>query len=207
MSKLWADFIPAIVSELPDCPRFTMASAVQYVAREFYRNTRAWRARDVLLATTVAGQAGYTVTTNPADTILVGLPAVWIADKEVDELPFGGEDDVLPTDRDDRPAVGVTGPTSILLVPPPLSSGLLVKATVAYAPSPAATGISDQLHDEHHEAIERAAVARLKRMTGKPWSDMQGAVMAEQEAHRLALQASSAAGPQRRRAALRVKAW
>lgn len=207
MSKLWADFIPAIVSELPDCPRFTMASAVQYVAREFYRQTRAWRVRDVTLATTVAGQPGYTVTTNPTDGILVGLPAVWIADEEVDEIAFGGEDDALPTDRDDRPAVGVSGPSSILLVPPPLSSGLLVKATAAYAPAPTATGISDQLHDEHHEAIERAAVARLKRMYGKPWSDPQGAVLADQEAARLALHAASAAGPQRRRAALRVKAW
>lgn len=205
MSKAWADFIPAIVNELPDCPRFTMATAVQYVAREFYRNTRAWRVRDVELAETVAGQAAYTVTTNPTDSILVGLPAIWIADEEVDELPWDGADDVLPTDTDDRPAVGVTGPASIILVPPPVSAGLAVMATAAYAPSPTATGISDDLHDQHHEAIERLAVARLQAMVGKPWSNPQGAQMAQQDAHRLALLAASEAGPLRRRAALRVR--
>lgn len=206
MSKAWADFIPAIVSELPDCPRFTMSAAVQYVAREFYRDSRAWRVRGVALATTVAGQATYTVT-NPSGAILAGLPAVWIADEEVDETPFGGEDDVLPTDSDDRPSVGVIGPAAIMLTPKPITAGLAVTGTVAYMPAATAADISDDLYDLHHEAIERAAVARLKRMTGKPWSDPQGAMVADQDAQRLALQFASEAGPLRRRAALRVKAW
>ena len=205
MTVLWADMVPGIAANAPDLPRFTGADAFQREATTFYRVTRAWRVRGVALATTVLGQAAYTVTSNPSSASLCGLPAVWIGGQEGKELPTGKADDYLSTDTSATPYVGVTGPASIILAPLPSSAGVAITATAAYEPASNAPGLDDALWAAHREAIEAAVLARLKAQTAKPWSAPQEVAYWEGEANRLALQASSEAGPTRRRAMLRVE--
>lgn len=207
MTVLWTTMVPAIAAELPDIPKFTAVSAIQREAQEFYRHSRAWRVRDVTLATTVLGQSVYTVATaNPAGASLCGLPALWVNGQEAKEMQPGEADDFLPSDTSATPFIGVAGPDSIRLAPKPASAGLVITATVAYEPADSATGLDDELYRLHREAIERAAIARLKAQPGKPWSDPAGALYWRGEANRLRLEASTKAGPTRQRAALRTKA-
>ena len=205
MTVLWADMVPGIAGRAPDLPRFTGAEAFQRECVTFYRVTRAWRVRGVALASTVVGQSVYTVTNNPAGASLCGLPAVWIGTQEGKELPTGKADDYLSTDTSATPFVGVAGPASIILAPFPSSAGVAITATAAYEPASNATGLDDALWAAHREAIEAAVLARLKAQTNKPWSAPMEVMYWEGEANRLALQASTEAGPTRRRASLRVE--
>lgn len=204
--KLWTDFARVLTLQLPDCPEFTIGNAVQRAAIEFYTNTRAWRLGGVTLATTVASQRAYTVASNPANADLIGLPAIWIDGEEADELPDGAGDDYEATDTSSINMVGVTGATSITLAPAPITAGLIVTATAAYAPSTAATGISDELYRLHRQAIEAKALAALLMMRGKPWFDPAGSQMARADYDSEALFVSSQAGPMRRRGNLRTRA-
>lgn len=203
--RLWADFVPAITLELPGCPQFTMENAIKRAAIRIYRNTRAWRVDDVtIVAATVVGQRDYTVT-NPADTLLVGLPAIYANGDEIDELPEQEIGDNLPTDTDSTWRVGVKDSVTVQVVPAPDAAGVAIVATVAYMPADTATGIDEQLFIKHHEAIEYLAMHLLMRQTGKSWSNPREAEENRLRANREISRISTMAGPMRRRQALRVQ--
>lgn len=196
--KLWSAFFRAIVTELGDCPTFTMEDAIKRAAQDFYRDTRAWRVEGVTLATTVIGQRAYTVTTNPTDADLVGLPAVWIGDDEVQEAAPGESDDVSSTYTDQTWRVRVTGAAAISLTPGPTEAGQIIKATAAYAPADSATGLDDGLYAEHRRAIEHAALAILLLQKARPWYDPNLSEYHARAGKVAALRFSSMAGPSRR---------
>lgn len=202
-SIAWIDWAPRIQLELPECPPYVIAEALRDVAIDFYRETLAWRARDVALTTTVAEQRDYTVTV-PSGAALAGLPAVWVDSKEANELAPGQEDDDEPDDTSSTVRVRVTGDDTIIISPAPNDAGLAVVATVAYRPAADATGLLSTRYLEHRDAIEAGALARLMRQQGKAWSNPGDAVARMRDYERLSALFSSRAGP-RKRTGVRVR--
>lgn len=198
----WRDMVPPLTPYLPDCPVFTIEDSIKQVAREFYRTTRAWREDELTLATTVMGQALYDVFVGPPDADLVGLPAIWLADEEVDEL--GPGDASEPGSSADTWKVGVASASQIRLQPAPKATGQVIRGTAAFAPSDDALGLPADLYRAHREAIEKAALAELMEHASKPWSNPQQATNHQREADRLALRDSTMAGRSSRRARIRV---
>ena len=196
--KPWSTFFRTIAPEVGECPAPTMEHAIKEAAIDFYSENRVWRVEGVILATTVIGQREYTVTSNPADTILVGLPVVWVGDEEVDEAAPGASDDVDPGYNDTAWSVRVVGDAKIRVTPGPVAAGDVIKATAAYAPGSTALGLDDKLYAQHHKAIEHKALSRLMRQKTRPWYDPSEASRHAQEELRETLWISSQTGPTRR---------
>lgn len=201
--SLWSDFIPLVAMEAPGCPRFELEEVAKRLTIEFYQETRAWRVEGVTLGTTVANQAEYTVT-NPTATDLAGLPAVWIDDVEAPETRPGTQDDGPRSTSSSTNSVGVVAINKIRLSPPPDAAGRVIKATVAYKPGDAATGIDDQLFRDHWQAIRCKILAHLLMQPGKPWTDMKAAGYYENKYATEGCDVSADAGPLKRNP-LRVK--
>ncbi len=206
----WADFIPQVALYLPGCPSFTIADAVRDAAIEFCERSRAWNAERVTLGNTVAGQRDYSLTTNPVAVGLCHLSAAWIGGIEIAPLNPGDAEDSEPAAtaaaRDCR--IKLTGRASFRLVPAPTSSGDVVIANVAYAPTDAAPGIPEFIAREWHEAIERRAIAELMLQPDKPWSSATAGIHMARFDKLLAEASNLRGGPVRRPGmGLRVRSW
>lgn len=202
--KAWSEFIPLVAMSLPGCPRFEIEGMAKAMAIEFYQQSRAWRARDVtLVASTTLGQADYNVT-NPSDTDLAGLPAVWIDGEEVPEIIGGATDDYAPGEQSSTNGVQLTSGSTVRVVPAPDASALVIKATVAYKPASTATGLSDQLFAKHSSVISSKVLQELLIQPGKPWSNANLSAYYGNKAIVDGLNASTEAG-RLRRTPLRVR--
>lgn len=210
MTVLWNAFLNKVRMHVT-APEPVLEQAVKLTAIEFLRDTLTWRVENVTLPTTVVGQRDYTVTNNPSNAALVAICAAWNGTEEVGvEIP-GESDDVSYSDTGSDWTVGVKGATTIRFSPAPSAAGVVLKATCAYAPLEAATGIEDDLYYRFREALEAGIVSRLKLQRGstqdpKPWYDPAGAMPWRMDYDRLCLQFSSATGPVRRRR-LHVAQW
>lgn len=196
--KTWADFVPEIVMYVADCPHFTIADRAHAAAIEFYRDSRAWRSTlPLTLATTVANQGQYTIT-NPAGQELVGLPAAWLDDAEIPEALPGDVNGFSPGEVGTKHSLLLVSGTIIQLLPATATAGQVIKAQVAYGPTPAATGLDDELYAKHLNTLRELILCRLKYMQGKPWSNVSEARLHDLEYQRRALDDGTAAGPVRR---------
>lgn len=200
----WLTWAERLQLDLKECPTILIADAIREEAIRFYRDSRAWRATGVALATTVAGQSEYTVTAIPAGAALAGLPFVWAGTKEVKESVPGDEDDYKPGKTGDVERVGVTAPSEITVYPVPVSSGVAISGTVAYRPGDESTGLSRDLYIAHRDTIECATLATMMMQPGKPWSNPQLADYYSGKASAHGLHDATKAGP-RRRNTLRVQ--
>lgn len=195
---IWADFVPKVAMYVADCPHFTIAEEAQKAAIEFYRDSRAWRSSGtVTLGTTVANQANYTII-NPAGQELVGLPAVWLDGVEIAEARPGDVNDITPGMTGTKHKLLLLDGSTVKLLPATVTAGRAIVAQVAYAPTAAATGISDALFALHFDTIRNLILCGLKGMQGKPWSDAAGARAYDAKYQSGAADDGSAAGPVRR---------
>ena len=204
--KTWDDFLPNVAGILPGCPAYVIRDKLREAAIDFLNRSRVWRVEHVTLGNTISGTRVHWVTTNPEDAGLTHLHAVWIGGKEVDILLPGEADDAAPGETADDVMVELAGRASLILSPAPRVGGQAIVATVSYAPTEIALGVTDAVYRAHHEAIERRATAELMAEPGKPWSNpaLAGAHMARFD--QLLREAANLAGPVRRRP-LTVRKW
>lgn len=193
--KAWMDFVPDIAPFLTDCPAFTIADTAKAETIDYFRETRIWRtAAAIAIATSVAGQSTYAVS-NTAGQELVGLVTVWQDGLEIDEaVPGKARDYDLDETGPVKFALLVDGAT-VQLLPTPDTSGRVIKAVVAYAPTDAAIGISDALYALYGRTLRDRVLARLKTMQSKPWSDPNGAQGDDHSRMASTLYDSTMAGP------------
>lgn len=193
----WIDWAARIQLRLKECPAILIADELRECAIRYYRDHRTWREINVEIATTVAGQANYTVTC-PTYSQLVGLPGVWVDDLEVAEAQPGQLEDYDPEDTGDIEVVSVTGPVTITVAPIPTADDQVITATVAYSPTDDSPGVSEDLYYAHRDTIEDMALTRLMSQAGKPWTNLQLAGSHERQGNAGALFDSTMGGPVRR---------
>jgi hypothetical protein len=210
--RAWSEFIPNVMPFVPGCPEFEVENRLRKAAIEFCERSRIWRARGVTLVTsTVAGQTGYTVPSLPVHAGLCHIFVAWRGTDERDEvrvLEESDADDIEPTAAASRDfGIMLTSRSTLNLLPPPDSAGIVVRGSVAYCPSDDADGVPNALFVEWREAIEKRAIAELMLQPGKPWSS--GDAMGHMgRADKLLNEAANKAGPVRRAGhGLRVRSW
>lgn len=194
----WADFVPDIAMHAADCPHFTIMDQARIEATDFFRETRIWRSTTpVTIATSVTGTGLYAVT-NTSGQEIIGLPTVWQDNIEIKEgTPAKARDYDLGKTGKTKFALMLDGAT-VQLLPAPDSTGRVIKAIVAYAPTAAATGISDALYALYGRTLRDRILAKLKSMKGKPWADPIGAREIEHASAAGTLRDSTMAGPMAR---------
>lgn len=193
----WIDWAARIQLRLKECPSILIADELRECAIRFYRDGRLWRETGVTVATTVAGQAEYSVAI-ASNTMLAGLPAIWVGEDEVDEATPGQGDNFEPDETGTTVCIGVVGSSTIRIYPAPDVSDDIVTATVAYCPTDDSTGLPEPLYFSHRDTIEDMALARLMSQAEKPWTSFALAGEHDRLATSGALYDSTMAGPVRR---------
>lgn len=193
----------SVALDLPDCPVPTMVSALKEAIHRFYNDTRAWRLTDAILATTVAGQAFYSVSNLPVGAVLVGLPGLWVGDKKLAE--YREAHDLQPGQVNREFAARRISGSMIELTPAPERGGDIIRGNVALAPSVLSTTILEDLWLDHSDALRAYTRALLMQQEGKPWTNPNGAMKHMAEYRSLAQRYSAVAGPVSREPRLRVR--
>lgn len=179
--RAWSSWFPDLMLHVPGCPNVLAEHELRRAAQAFFRTTRSWKVIEAALPV-VAGQS--TVTTAPSDA---GQELV-----RVESVSYDGVDMALKT-IEDMPAefgsqwASHTGtpsvylqltPGEILLYPMPDADATTgVVRTLSVQPSEAATGLPDDMAIQYRDDIHLGAKARLLSIPGKPWSNMDQAVM------------------------------
>jgi hypothetical protein len=190
----WSDFAPRCAAFAPDVPAFSVADEAIRSARTYFDDTRAWRAYSIAIGTTVAAQASYAWGALPADAEVCGVTSLWLGGRKVAEAQPGAIEELEPGKAGTVERVRHTS-AGIQLLPAPSYGGEAMVVTLALMPAAASLGLDDALYLQHSEAIVHHILAIVKMHEGKPYSNPASAAAHEREYKRLAMDASSAAGP------------
>ncbi len=147
---------PQLVPELPQVPTPILKQALEQAARDFCRDTSAWR-DDLTPILTVADQAVYTLTSDEAEAV---IHQVLTCDVE--------------TTEDWRYTVDRRAGT-ITLDPAPQTTGENIQLEVVYQPLPTVTTLPDFLMERYQHLLVYRVLARLKSRRRMPWNDPDGA--------------------------------
>lgn len=202
---LWADAKSLILPDLKDCPWEMAKSRLILAAREFYARTGAWRQE--LETTSIADVADYPEV-SPNDAELVRAKSAFYGTEEITPL--------VPTDffkeQTEDPSSATTpefmtvNAGVLWLHRPPLESGVEIKAEVTLKPLLTATGLPEDLWNEHIEHIVEGAKYRLYKSQAKPYTDLNLAALARDAFTRAMGVSGSRARRGSTRAARRVRA-
>lgn len=158
-------FLPFIRPDVPNCPDFTIRSALIRAARKFCSETQL--ITEDLSLSLVDGQKGYTLTPTSGFNVVAITKVAY------------GDTTLYPIDR--ATAYSLTGSasptaysfenTSISFLPTPDGS-YSVTATVAVMPDIEATTVSDELYDVWLETILCGAREILMAIPEKEWTNI-----------------------------------
>lgn len=167
-----SDFLPDVMAEARGCPEFLALPQIRYALREFCDQSRAWTV-DADPVVLVGGVYEYPLDLPPDVELAVnGLLSGEFQGALVDLVPYAS----LPAGWRSEPWNGLKGIASrdrraIVVYPPPLADiADPLTVTVVVRPTVSAQTCGDILGD-WIEGIAAGAVARLKAMPEKPWSD------------------------------------
>lgn len=180
------NFSTWLVDVLPECPGLLADMATHHIRDaciDFCERTWAWRAN--ITGNLVAGTATYALSP-PASSQITGVlralaaPEVGATQQRLRKV---GEDAVNAAYPASGPVQAFTmadRDTALFYPTPDDTYGYTVR--VALRPTAGATQlVEDSIYAEYRYTIAQGALARLKRMAGKPWSDSAGAVACQSE--------------------------
>lgn len=173
-----------VVPFVKGCPLALALQKIRSATIDYCRITHAWRYLDATAINSVASQRTYvlgvgaTVGTLPADTIVVHAFQVNYEDEPltpVKPTDLPGLSATWSTDEDTPQAFTLFQEGELTLWPRPASSvtGAIKIPDVALAPSQAATGVDDRIHQRGREAIAAGALAKIFLVPGKPYTNLQ----------------------------------
>lgn len=202
-----ADFLPYVYAEAEGCPEVAALNVLRLSVREFCDASKAWRH----VADPIYMYAGY----NEFD-IDVPLGAE-LAMKGIIEAEYSGAavdirtSEDLPANWRTETGSGITAivPTrrTVLVYPTPTANDPLpLNLVVALRPALDATTCSDTLAD-WTEGITAGALARLKLMPNKPWTDREAVADLRTQFDREARKTLSATISGHAKRTMRITAW
>lgn len=174
---LFADLLPQLLVDAPECPDQVATQALVGAAIEWCRETLGWaEIMDPIILSD--GQSTYDLDV-PTDAQLVTVTRVWIGDYTLRSVTPDTVSQLIPdwqTAATPQPTVYTlsTGSKTISVYPTPANAGrakMLVRA--CYAPTLAATSMPDEVGTPIQDALLDGARARLFAQPRKPWSDTQ----------------------------------
>ena len=169
-----SDLLTSLQAAAPEAPQLTLKRVLLETAREFCLYTKAWRT--TLAPIDVAADTPEYVLTLPAGTKLVDVMSAVFNDERV--LVARTQRQLDERDPKWRSRTGTprnitrVDTATVWLHPYPATAftgGL--RTRVALMPTLQATTLDDTLVDEHRDALEAGAIARLLLMPRREWSE------------------------------------
>lgn len=184
MTTTYDTFLPEVLPYAPNCAELVAVNAIRNAVIEFCTGTWYWQ-HDCYPQPVVATIPEYTPDV-PDYTKLVGMIDVWFGGKplypqnEATLRRLYGYSDYRAVAGSPRWFYSMN-PNNVILVPcpDPQAAGIDMTARVAVTPLRNSTGCLDTIYERFAEWIAQGALARLKATPGQPYSDAQGALMAE----------------------------
>lgn len=166
-----ADLRPLVAIEVPGCLTSSIDLAILQAAREFCRRSGVWRAwlADIALQAAVSE---YTPTP-PADGEIVDYLFANIDGEDTDIFPEHEMDEFIVgwrTKTGSAVEAVIGRQASVLVYPIPTASGEALSLRASIMPTRNATTLPDNL-SRWDEGLASGALARLKAMPGKGWTD------------------------------------
>lgn len=185
-----------------DCPYPIAEQGLRFAAIEYCDRTKCYA--NLQTKTVKAGSLATILT--PSDDALI---------KEIVEVRWNGVliEPITKQEADDLVIANTTGvpsgyyrpnPQAIVLATTPSTDGVL-KVELILSPTRTASSIPQFLYDEHWDAIEHGAKARLMSTPDRPWTDLQLAAYHRGEFEKLVGTGSIRADKDGTRLPLRVK--
>ncbi len=176
-----SDLLPDLASDLPGCAGAEKLAELERAAREFCDRSRTWRVR-------VTVEAAADALTVALDTALCGARVVDLGNVFVDGVqcyPYLMQH--VP-----RLEIDATGDQHLTFESAPVAGAAYdVEADLTLKPGPLALAPS-WLLTEYGDAIAAGAIARLKRLANKSYTDYRGAEWADKEWRRGVARAAQA---------------
>ncbi len=166
----WSDFGPYVLPHVIGCPDPTMEQHVRLAAIEFLRRTMAWR--EVLDAVQTDGTERVEVGA-PNQAQIIKIKSVSVGGHEFPLVETSHGMELAHTSPAREFAFTHDGRT--LSVYPVQPAGVQVVVDAALAPSITSTSMPDGLALQHMQDIAHGAIASIKRFSGQPFSDPNGA--------------------------------
>ncbi|MBY6093858.1 hypothetical protein [Ferrimonas balearica] len=172
----YSDLNKLVYPYVTACPDMLIEQALVYSAREFFKQTRLWRKRQML------------------DVIpncnIYPIQAINCGDAYIEEIPHvfrTGEGSATPSElckvsyREDVPQTGnqpshytAIYPDHLFIGPDP-DEKTVFELDLVLVPTVNACSFPDELYESYANAIQHGAIAYLKEQTGHPWHDPSGA--------------------------------
>jgi hypothetical protein len=176
--KTWDAFYDFVVPDVPGCPFAAVDVALRQAAIDFCSQSLVWKYShpDITVA---PGTASYNFAP-PAQAVVHTVTYAEFEGSEID--CHTGESGIQIynwRNQTGTPEYVLGGATSLTLVPTPDVAGTL-KLEVALKPSPAATGIDDDVFNEYRDAVVHGALGRLMASPKKPYTALQLATYHQQ---------------------------
>lgn len=166
----WLDFSPYVLPYVIGCPDPTLEMHARLAAIEFFRRTLSWR--EVLDAIPAEGSELVELEA-PMQTQIIKVKSVSVDGRDFPlvETTHGSELSRTDTGRE----FAFTRDNRTLVIYPIQAIGTPVVVEAALAPSITSSTLPDALAQHHMQDIAHGAIASLKRFSGQPFTDPNGA--------------------------------
>lgn len=175
--KLWADFHPYVLPDVPGCPEPMLDQALRETARDFCTRTKAW-AEWMDPFTASSARALYEFEPDAGTEVVAALAATVGKDEYTvlgsKDLPAAWQDGEQGKVKD-KTLIHVNSKEFILYPAP--SAGQRITLQLALRPTMAGTGVGDVIFEEFTEAIAAGAKSKLMAKPRKEWTDLQTAAI------------------------------
>lgn len=166
----WLDFSPYVLPYVIGCPDPTLEMHARLAAIEFFRRTLSWR--EVLDSAPAEGSE-FVELEAPMQTQIIKVKSVSVNGRDFPlvETTHGSELSRTDTGRE----FAFTRDNRTLVIYPIQAIGTPVVVEAALAPSITSSTLPDALAQHHMQDIAHGAIASLKRFSGQPFTDPNGA--------------------------------
>lgn len=179
--KLWADFHPYVLPDVPGCPEPLLDQALRETAREFCTRTKVWTEwRDPFSAS--GNQRVFEFDADAGSEVVAAVSASVNGEPYSvfgsHKLPAGWQDEANGCVKD-HTLIHINSKEFVLYPKPNAGESIVIE--LALRPTMTATGVGDVVFEEFTESIAWGTKYRLWTKPGRPWTNPQSAVQAKVE--------------------------
>lgn len=175
--KPWSTWFPDVLPHTPSCPGIMAGNEIAAAARQFFRDSRAWKATLDPISLD-AGEPNVQVFPDESATAIVRIESVALGSAALTVLTLPEAMRSHSADWATQTGVPVSitmmTPATLRVIPYPASAVTdLLSLTVTLRPSDSAVGLPDELYAAFRDAIANGARGKLLAMPDKPWTNLQ----------------------------------
>lgn len=187
MAKTWDEFLPYMRSFIDSCADIVMEEAIKRTIIKFCESTKIYRL-DADAISEVASQAEYTPVFTDPNILMIGL---WHVTRNGEDLRETSEYKLDTSvwnwrqDKGDPTFYFISDTNKLRLYTiPDADTTDSIQCNCIVRPTLDATDVPDYIFDQWSDVVAEGALAYLKKMPMKPWTDFANAAIHEAEYRR-----------------------